>query len=222
MKYLIIIAILITSISCVKKDDKQGNLFGETIINPEFKKYVAKFLADGKNYGKTFDTSKLSIVFNPSLSGGSILAQCSIDPNHPERVQKIEVNPTFWTARRSIEAKEYIIYHELGHCLLLRDHDNSQVQTTEGILINKSIMASYYSTTTNYLNNYNLYLKELYSKTLPTVAYTAINTNHSDFPANYYAMALTNVKSYKVVVNNESDNDITDSYDDISNFGCEE
>lgn len=222
MKNLILIVFIFTAFSCVKKDDKQGNLFGENIVNPDFKPYLTKFLADGKVYGKSFNTSKLSIVYNSSLSGGAILAQCFIDPNHPERMQKIEVNPSFWTPSRSSDAKEYVLYHELGHCLLSRDHDNSQVQTKEGIMINKSIMASYYSKTDYYVNNYNLYLKELYTKAMPTVAYTVLSPAVSEFPSNYYAMALTSSKSYKVVVNNLNNEEISDSYDDISNFGCDE
>jgi hypothetical protein len=227
MKIVLIIIAIIT-VSCGQKPPV-GMIFGKAVVAPEFKPYLSKFLEDGKTYGKTFNVSRMSIVFNNSLNGTNILGQCSNDFAHPENGGKVEINRSFWNAA-TVDAsdRENLIYHELGHCLLLRDHDDKTVFTTDGFNIYRSLMASSYSNGGNFINNYTTFITELYTKKIGTYhLLTVFGPNNSivtDFPFSYYAntMALTsleeNPETYSLIANNL--NHFDDMYKDMSKFGC--
>jgi len=76
--------------------------------------------------------------------------------------KEVQINNLYWN-NLSIEQKEQLIYHELGHCVLNRGHDNSLMPSNPDCP--KSIMRSYmfsrYEIENCYLPNYNYYKEEL-------------------------------------------------------------
>jgi hypothetical protein len=51
---------------------------------------------------------------------------------------EIEIDPDFWFSSSDVK-KEELLFHELGHCILNRDHDNSRLYYS----IPKSVMYPY-------------------------------------------------------------------------------
>lgn len=67
-----------------------------------------------------------------------------------------ETNPT--KASNLIAAIQVVVDHELGHCLLNREHDDSYLNRTQ----KTSIMSSSILNTRDYLTNYEYYQSELF------------------------------------------------------------
>lgn len=85
------------------------------IIEDVFIPYVAEFEKLGDLYA-----AHVSIQFGEikqDNEGGTILAYCYYSTNN------IVVNPKSWVTL-SAHAKEILIFHELGHCVLGREHDD--------------------------------------------------------------------------------------------------
>ena len=76
--------------------------------------------------------------------------------------KEIQINPAHWE-NYSLEQKEQLIYHELGHCVLNRDHNNKLMDGNANCP--DSIMRSYMFNTneiTNcYVPEYEHYMEEL-------------------------------------------------------------
>lgn len=74
----------------------------------------------------------VAIKYDPKLTG-DIIGQCSTARN------LITISPQAW-AKYSSDEREWLIAHELGHCLLGRDHEENQLHTRVFDDIPKSIM----------------------------------------------------------------------------------
>lgn len=115
--------------------------------------YVKSFVAAGISQGYTTDLSMIHIRFSNDLPQGT-LGQCNLDT----RIIQIAVAPF----RYETPAKrEWTIWHELGHCILNRMHDQYIVT---GYPV--SIMYSDSSAAENeywYWNHREEYVKELFS-----------------------------------------------------------
>src|SRR5690606_26606207 len=98
------------SMSCSFKSETSG-ITGT--YSPEFKIFVQRFLDEGRVRGKHFYTGNLSVKFDSRLSGTGIIGMCTRSNSY----QEITINPRWW-GYIGIEAKEQLMFHELGHCLL--------------------------------------------------------------------------------------------------------
>lgn len=128
-------------------------------IDPELKPYVVAFELEGKKYlGPTFHVPDMDIGFSrtrhlPTHDGGTIIGMC--DPYIPKRT--VVFDRDMWPLHSAIE-KEELVFHELGHCVLDRDHLTTKVKNWP-----ISIMYPYDSIMTyNYYRDQ--YLKELFTK----------------------------------------------------------
>jgi hypothetical protein len=128
-------------------------------IDPELKEYVATFEKKGKRFmGADFHVPNMDIGFSrtrhlPTDDGGRIVGMC--DPYIPVRtvVFDKETWPTY-----SDSEKEELVFHELGHCVLDRDHDSTKI---DGMPM--SIMYPYDSIPA-YPIFRDAYIKELFTK----------------------------------------------------------
>jgi hypothetical protein len=116
-------------------------------LNEELVPYYEAFRIEAEARGIVFDNSVEQIegyIQNISYNGVAGACTRSSDPN---RNRFIVVDKPYWNSATDME-KEFVVFHELGHCFLDRDHLN----TTDGSGNCISIMAS--GTTgcnTNYL-----------------------------------------------------------------------
>ena len=137
---------VIPSLSCQKEE------ITETFIDEQLQQYFDRFATEAAARGNTVDFGLvrvegfLSNTLAPSISG-----QCQHDPNHPDRVL---INRTFWNTASATE-KEFLVFHELGHCYLQRPHLDTK--DSQGNCI--SIM---HSGATVCRNNYSSLTRESY------------------------------------------------------------
>ncbi|MBI1859597.1 MAG: hypothetical protein HYR96_01600 [Deltaproteobacteria bacterium] len=83
----------------------------------EFASYVSTFEAEAAARGQELHVDNLVIKLDSSLPN-TIRAQCQ---ERPFATPTIAVNQTIWD-KSSDEDKEALLMHELGHCVLHRDH----------------------------------------------------------------------------------------------------
>lgn len=107
------------------------------VIEPPFVVYVNNFIQDAALEKVPVVTTTLIVKFVDSMKETPTqytLGTCT------EVDQLIEINRKYWD-RLSNLCQEQLIYHELGHCVLKRDH-NDKVMLVEGKSVPASIMVS--------------------------------------------------------------------------------
>ncbi len=194
-----------------------------TNINPEFSVYVARFEQMGSVVGVNVDVKSVTITFDDSLSGTNTLGVCRYGGDSV--VPQITINPQFWKSSSvSNSAREQLMFHELGHCVLNRPHRTEVMKASDANAnLPVSIMYPYHLKQVVYEGNYQNYLTELFLQTAPSVIYAS---NISSFPANAYASTMASTSEdvvYKAVANEMDSEGLTDEdYAGIENFGCGE
>lgn len=103
---------------------------------PEFSEYVKKF----DDLYNTYAYLHIPILFTDDDLGGDVgtvnLAFCY---DYGDGNKRIEVSKKLWRALTE-NGKESLIFHELGHCILNREHDKSTMLTDDFGKIPASIM----------------------------------------------------------------------------------
>jgi len=106
MKKLMILMLLLSA--CGKKIDG--------VIDPAFDQYVQDF-----EMKVGVPVSGVSVTFKPTEY--PVLGVCI----YGGEIAKVEIDPTQWE-RMDSHGREQLIYHELGHCVLGRGHDDRKVR----------------------------------------------------------------------------------------------
>ncbi|MBP6230835.1 MAG: hypothetical protein KA397_04170 [Paludibacteraceae bacterium] len=95
-------------------------------VPADFAPYVDKFKADAKRYGHNFDNKGLIVRFANLDNNIAGLAYYKRNP------VLIEIDADYWStagkAKNAHDIKEDLIFHELGHGLLKRMHNNTVLQ----------------------------------------------------------------------------------------------
>jgi hypothetical protein len=122
-------------------------------IPSEIRSYVDEFSSDAKDKGIDIDlknfTLDVSFTSLPDAEG-----RCYFDGN------KVQIDSNFWNRSNQIQ-RRFIVYHELGHCILDRRHDNTTLPNGEC----KSLMrGDVYNCSENLVSEkwWDYYLSELF------------------------------------------------------------
>lgn len=83
-------------------------------IDPELEQYVEGFLAEGRKRGQHFNPKHIHVKVNNFLS-----VKCACDglTIEPDSLVYIDTHSTNW-----ILDPEFLVYHELGHLFMKRNH----------------------------------------------------------------------------------------------------
>lgn len=142
------------------KQKKVSLVLPKTIRKP-FVPYVKMFIRTGRKYHKKLVAWNLIIKFGPTeeikqkKEGYKTVGYCQ---GKQGDVQKIIINKEFW-GMYSEAKRELLMMHELGHCLLNLDHNDSLDAEKQPVTIMNSIIFSDYQ----YSDHRDYYLKELFS-----------------------------------------------------------
>lgn len=111
MKKLIILMVFLICIliSSCKKEDK-------SVIEPDFKEYVDRFVAEAALRNVKIDISKLKVAY-----GDTLKYYCGYG-----MPSDVVIRSSCWENHTDAQ-KEILLFHELGHALLNRNHDNSRL-----------------------------------------------------------------------------------------------
>lgn len=137
-----------------------------------FEGYIQLFEQEAAMHGKLIKIDDISIVYKvlENDKNGSIkLAQCRM-PNKSYS-PRIEVDPIKWKKLTTV-GRMLVIFHELGHCVLLYDHRDEYL----------SIMNTYLMDPKQFTKNENLYMDELFNP--QTYLKASLNNNQNPTPMN--------------------------------------
>lgn len=130
----------------------------EKEIESNFLPIYSSFVFEGKKRGINLENYGLSInMVSESLNrdnqkGVETLGHCSVLLyNKP----KVSISEVLWNKASNIE-KEMILFHELGHGLLLKGHTNTENSNK------KSLMNKFIFSEKTYIENREYYLDELF------------------------------------------------------------
>lgn len=223
MKFIYIMISLFL-ISCGK------NQRVKTIIPKEFSKYVQKFeeLSTNSYVNKparvvgvvmtltdSLDNETNGVCYKEELDKSNFGTQLYIMFNGVTKSQKyIEISSTYWRYATDAE-KEALIFHELGHCMLNREHlDGFNLQNNRYY----SIMNYFSFEGEIYTRNYQYYIRELF-KANGFNSNEISSNNYISFNASYYN--TYSIVSNSITDSNRSENlvsidnsEIIDSYDE--------
>lgn len=133
----------------------------EPAIDQALSPVVDQFVKDGLARHVYVDASHLRAYFDSTLvyapsAGAEVVGLCDVSTG------VVHVSPEYW-ARASGPSREFVVYHELGHCLLHRVHT---LALGPGGLP-RSIMYPDTLGDTDYLTRRQALLDELFANTLP-------------------------------------------------------
>ena len=84
--------------------------------------YFQRFEAEAAARGLTVDLADAYITgYISDIPENQVIGQCSYSSNDPHRVT---IDKPFWNQASDLE-REFVVFHELGHCYLARVHDES-------------------------------------------------------------------------------------------------
>ncbi len=158
----------------------------EQVYPPEMEPYVSAFFLQAhlRGYDLYEEHFNFTIRFGETHDPG-VAASCET----PGRI--ITINPEIWASRGELE-KEWIVFHELGHCILGRKHRNEESSTSECYSFMKGAENDF-DCSINYFSEYwrDYYLDELFDQ-------------HTALPEWYlenqdYAKALISYPHYQLI-----------------------
>jgi len=143
MKKLAYIAVLLISLSACTKEQQAYPVSIVADLQP----YIDRFVAEGEQRGITVDFSIEGLSAQlVSIATQGVPGQCQ---QYSEQENELLIDRSFWDFYTE-EQREVLIFHELGHCYLNRDHKDSSD-------VNGNCLSLMRSTTTIcLLENYSL------------------------------------------------------------------
>lgn len=105
------VLILLLTVSCTEEE--------EIFVSPELQTYFERFALEAAARGLDFDYQRDRIEgFLLPITEAGVEGKCTFNSVDPDR---IAVDLSFWNRASDLE-KEFIVFHELGHCFLNRQH----------------------------------------------------------------------------------------------------
>lgn len=167
----------------------------------DFNPFIEEFLSLAQFYGVHLKNRYLTVSFSETL-GIQINGSCGVSNS----VANITINKQLWDLRKSSKAyhwMEYLMFHELAHCLLGRDHIDDAGRSPEYVgaipsgSFYSSIMHRYMMGNLNvYSKNRGSYLRELFLRETPSLF--NLNGEGFDFSSLYEGDLLINNHSHSV------------------------
>jgi hypothetical protein len=124
-------------------------------IEPELQPFVSQFVQDAMKLGAHVEITNLSAQLSDRLEDPAV-GECVRNGSNP----MIRISRSFWQTASDAN-KQLEVYHELGHCVLNREHDDAMALDNGNIP--RSIMNSSEIDIAVFLAHYDYYLCELFS-----------------------------------------------------------
>jgi len=107
------IIIMLSVMACRK--DEAIQLF----VDSSLQEYFDRFAEEGgkRNVVVDYEAARISGYIR-LITSPNVIGQCAHDPNEPGTVI---IDRTYWNSSTDLE-REFLVFHELGHCVLDRDH----------------------------------------------------------------------------------------------------
>ena len=165
--------LLFSSVAC--KKEKKANIISGGIqrTDERLETYIETFVEyHVVASGQEPDLTGISVVFSDTMASNQ-LGSCTMNTG------LVKINRSLW-AVLGAGSREELIFHELGHCVLGRLHDNTLVNGVPASIMN----AYHLGTTYTRADLYSKYVAELFI--VPNNLFAGINFN----PSNYVLASL--------------------------------
>jgi len=120
-KILFALPVLVLFISCSKDISSFQKRYDN--VDPELWSHYAAFESEAEKRGFTYDLNNLRVSGEISeIHQAGVAGSCqygSAIDNH------VTIDETFWSKSSNLN-REFVVFHELGHCALFRGHDERQ------------------------------------------------------------------------------------------------
>lgn len=112
---LVVASVLLCLNACSSENEQE--------IEADLQEHFDTFIEEAAVYGVEISIADIDINgYIENIESRGTLGQCKSYSNGSKAVV---IDQPFWNTASYIE-REYVVFHELGHCLLNRDHDNSK------------------------------------------------------------------------------------------------
>ncbi|MEM0994276.1 MAG: hypothetical protein AAGI49_14650 [Bacteroidota bacterium] len=123
MKYSIITLFCVAfSLLLLLNACEQEEVDAEVFVDEDLVAYFDLFVEEGAKRGVAVDLSEIS-GYIEQITSLSVAGNCTRATN------TIRIDEVFWRSQPDWE-KEYVVFHELGHCYLQRGHKNTFDEAT--------------------------------------------------------------------------------------------
>ena len=117
--YFFILLFALVILSCEKNDDlytpDEGEPTNSRFIDPDFIPYVNSFIEEGAKRGVSIDIANINMIFSESTMTNG---ECGGG--------QVRIKKSVWETQDDCY-REYLVFHELGHCALDRGHRNDTI-----------------------------------------------------------------------------------------------
>jgi len=186
-------------------------------VDPEFEPFVTQFSAEAALFGHNFNFEQTGLIIEFADLKDNKAGLC-----HFEKPIRIEIDKSYWKAIGEYPGgdlqREHLIFHEMGHGILDRDHENGFLPNGDW----KSLMCGGdrvdgKSWNINYADDRRAYyIRELFDKNtaVPDFADPVFRADSSDFKNVYFlsfdseskndaGWSMTDVTSHKISIENK-------------------
>jgi hypothetical protein len=167
--HLCLFVLLIIFNACEKKEPPQP----QSLVGSDFKVYVDRFKSEAASRGYKIDDTQLSVAYSDTMN-----YYCGYGIFNTKQVLISNAHASCWQTQNDLD-KEKLMFHELGHALLGRVHDNSKLPNGDyksmmcgGSVFN--ILFTVYNEDTPEKRKY--YLDELFNPAIPLPSWSAEKT----------------------------------------------
>lgn len=214
MKKLLFLFGLILIFQNCRRDSEFGAEPGVIDVDPAFESFVQEFTEEGTKRGEVIDFSETGLIVEFSdgaaeVNGGTgnTIGFCVRGGYH------IVIDKTDWTAASEI-SRNFLLFHELGHCALSRGHKNNRFtnsDTWESIMRGSPIEDAeliipvpYFGFRKEYYND------ELFDENAPAPAWATQTFDFNEVPAATKEVVETKENISRI---SERFNDLSDEYE---------
>jgi len=122
--FIISIAIIGLLFSCEEPEEFIAEPVKFPGVDAELKQYFQRFEEEAEIRGVQVDLTATGITGAiTEINEESVLGRCSFPRAQPNRVT---IDQSFWNQGSDL-FREFVVFHELGHCFLLRSHLEEQL-----------------------------------------------------------------------------------------------
>ena len=138
IKTILLLFILCIIVSCSKQNDSE--------ISEELQIHFDSFASEALTYGIEIDFKDVDIDgYIENIEERGTLGQCK---SYSDGSKKVIIDQPFWN-QAAYDQREYIVFHELGHCVLDREHNDQEDENGNCLSImqsgNNACMSGYSS-----------------------------------------------------------------------------
>jgi len=213
LRFLTVILLTLFLFSCETVD----SLEPVRVIPDQMQPFVDRFIGEAEKRGMVLDVSKLSFEFDRDIAGGTAQnpAIGSCTRSRDLDLITLDTLNLLWLLTSNL-GREEIIFHELGHCILDREHNDNKFITGDfaSIMLTRGVLQygdfSRYAPSLTNPSDFNAhkrdyYIDELFDESTPAPCWSDPNAV-SPYPVTVFEESFIKENNYRHMWIDHADN----------------